>query len=55
MSACDSSTVSEALSEPLKYKWKEAMKSEFNSIVNENAWELVGRQNTKKLLVVSGY
>ena len=54
MSVCDNPTASEALSGPFKHKWKEAMKCEFNSLVNENAWEFVERtKHKKKLLIVS--
>lgn len=43
-------TVDEALNGPFKNEWIKAMESEYNALINENAWEFVPRPKDKKII-----
>ncbi|KFM74806.1 Copia protein, partial [Stegodyphus mimosarum] len=43
-------TVQEALNGPYAENWRNAMLSEYNSLVQENAWKLVKRPENKKVI-----
>ena len=46
-------TIKEALNSPDKVKWKEAIKSELDSIAINEVWDVVARENKKVIGTIS--